>query len=551
MSDKLYLMSYTGIRGLVAGGTLKNLIAGAIMVILISVVLIVLPVSALTKPAPDFIANASTGNAPLGVQFIDESANSPTLWIWSFGDGGTSNNQNPTHTFAYTGKYTITLTATNSAGSGTVTKAGFITVTSYTQSPDASLVSNATAGTLPFAVQFLDNSTNSPTSWTWSFGDGGTSSEQNPSHTYSVAGIYTVTLTATNSGGSDTVTRVGYITVTKPAAAPIASFFSTVQSGSSPLTVQFLDASTNSPSSWVWSFGDGGTSALQNPLHIYNSAGTYAVTLTVTNSVGSDTVSKSGYITAQPSVPITSFMANVTSGYAPLYVQFADNSTNSPTSWDWSFGDSGTSNLQNPIYVYNHAGTYVVQLTSANSVGSNTSTISNFITVTTLSAPFAAFSSDITTGTTPLIVQFTDNSTNSPSSWLWTFGDGSTSTAQNPSHTYIGAGSYTVSLTAINSAGSRTTTSPGYVAVTSASAPLATTAAYARVTTVQTPPATPESTTGGQVATTAVVPEQASGGSSAILPAIGIVAAAVVCVIVYLLFRRPPRGSRGSKRQEL
>ena len=97
----------------------------------------------------------------------------------------------------------------------------------------------------------------------------------------------------------------------------MALFKSTVTSGYEPLTVQFVDASTNSPNSWVWSFGDGSTSTLQNPSHTYTSAGTYAVTLTATNAMGSNTVTQPGYITVNAAVPVSSFTANVTSGANP------------------------------------------------------------------------------------------------------------------------------------------------------------------------------------------------------------------------------------------
>ena len=111
-------------------------------------------------------------------------------------------------------------------------------------------------------------------------------------HTYTTAGTFTVTLTATNTGGSNTVTKAGEIVVGSVSARPVASFISTVESGNAPLVVQFVDSSTNTPTSWVWSFGDGNTSAAQNPSHTYVIEGTYTVTLTATNSGGSDTETK-------------------------------------------------------------------------------------------------------------------------------------------------------------------------------------------------------------------------------------------------------------------
>ena len=108
------------------------------------------------------------------------------------------------------------------------------------------------------SVQFTDQSTNSPTSWSWNFGDGGTSTLRNPSHTYHTAGTYTVTLTAINSAGSDGETKTGYITVNPSVIAPVAAFTGSPRTITAGQNVQFTDQSTNNPTSWSWSFGDGG-----------------------------------------------------------------------------------------------------------------------------------------------------------------------------------------------------------------------------------------------------------------------------------------------------
>jgi len=170
-------------------------------------------------------------------------------------------------------------------------------ITPSTYPPVAAFSANVTSGTAPLSVLFTDATTNSPTSWSWTFGDGGTSTSQNPVHTYTVAGTYTVTLTATNVYGSDTETKTAYITVTPVSTPPVANFTANVTSGTAPLGVLFTDTSTNTPTSWSWTFGDGGTSTSQNPTHTYTTAGNYTVTLTATNVYGSDTETKTGYIT--------------------------------------------------------------------------------------------------------------------------------------------------------------------------------------------------------------------------------------------------------------
>jgi PKD repeat protein len=105
-----------------------------------------------------------------------------------------------------------------------------------------------------------------------------------------------VSLKATNAGGSNTLTRTGYITVSSTAVAPVAGFTGTPTSGSAPLTVAFTDTSTNSPTSWAWTFGDGGTSTLKNPVYTYTTSGIYTVTLKATNAGGSSQVVMKNYI---------------------------------------------------------------------------------------------------------------------------------------------------------------------------------------------------------------------------------------------------------------
>ena len=187
--------------------------------------------------------------------------------------------------------------------------------------PVAMFTGNVMSGTPPTTVQFTDTSTNSPTSWAWTFGDGATSTLKNPSHTYTTAGVYTVSLTVTNSGGSTTRSMTNYITVTAsmptpsptstptptptltPTPAPTPPQISSNFVADNaliivPTTVQFTDTSTGVPTAWSWDLGDGGKSTLKNPSHTYTTAGRYTVTLTVTNSGGSSIRSMPNYINA-------------------------------------------------------------------------------------------------------------------------------------------------------------------------------------------------------------------------------------------------------------
>jgi len=238
-------------------------------------------------PAADFTGTPRSGTAPLDVTFTDLSTENPTSWSWNFGDGGTSTSQNPTHRYNNVGTYTVSLTATNAYGSDTETKPGYITVSSTPQPPDANFSADPTSGPAPLDVAFTDLSTGDPTSWSWSFGDGGSSTDQNPQHTYNAAGTYTVSLTAANADGSDTENKPNYITVTEPLQA---AFTANPSMGYVPLThrmeVTFTDQSAGNPTSWTWNFGDNGTSTEQNPTHVYTSAGEFTVRLTVSNTGG-------------------------------------------------------------------------------------------------------------------------------------------------------------------------------------------------------------------------------------------------------------------------
>ncbi len=160
--------------------------------------------------------------------------------------------------------------------------------------PVTDFTASATTGNIPMTVTFTDASAGSPTAWAWSFGDGGADAVQNPTHTYTVAGTYTVRLVATNAGGNDTKIKSNYITALPP--APVADFSATPVTGGYPLLVTFTDASLNTPTAWNWSFGDGGRSTAQNPSHTYTMVGSYTVSLTATNVGGSNTASKSDYI---------------------------------------------------------------------------------------------------------------------------------------------------------------------------------------------------------------------------------------------------------------
>jgi PKD repeat protein len=239
-------------------------------------------------PVADFTGLPQSGQVPLAVAFTDKSTGNPATWRWDFGDGVTSTDRNPSHTYTRAGTFGITLTVTTTFGSSTKVKAGYV---STGMAPTADFTSLARAGGVPLAVKFTDASKGGPTSWAWDFGDGGKSTDRNPTHVYTTAGTYTVTLTATNVYGSDSETKVGFVMA---AGKPVADFTADERRGVKPFTVKFTDLSAGNPTSWKWDFGDGAASTEENPTHVYQQEGSYDVTLTVSNTYGTDTVKKTG-----------------------------------------------------------------------------------------------------------------------------------------------------------------------------------------------------------------------------------------------------------------
>lgn len=168
-----------------------------------------------------------------------------------------------------------------------------------------------TSGAYPLSVQFTDRSTNSPTSWAWKFGDGTSSSEENPKHTYNNPGTYTVELVATNGNGAS-APKTATVTVNHP--APEADFSADKQSGVAPVKIKFTDSSTGGPTKWSWDFGDGTTSSKKSPTHVFKKIGKLTVTLTVSNPTGDSTkkmkvrVYKTGTPAARMVKPTKSFV---------------------------------------------------------------------------------------------------------------------------------------------------------------------------------------------------------------------------------------------------
>jgi len=334
----------------------------------------------------DFTGTPLLSTAYVG--FTDTSTGTPTAWAWNWGDGsGNSTSQNPGHTFpGGDGTYTITLTASKSGASDTEQKTGYVTIRGPTV---AGFSANTTTGTAPADILFTDSSSGTITGRNWSFGDStANSTDQNPTHTYTNAGTYTVTLTTINELYSSTETKVNYITISPAPVAPVAAFSGSQDRIECPSTVVFTDTSIQSPTSWYWEFGDGATSTSRNPTHVYTTAGVWDVNLQASNAYGNDWENKSAYITTTVIPPIAGFSGTPVFGSNPLTVSFTDASTHFPTTWEWNFGD-GTANStsQNPTHQFNGINTYDVVLTVTNDAGTSTECKIAYIEVSSSNYP--------------------------------------------------------------------------------------------------------------------------------------------------------------------
>lgn len=329
-------------------------------------------------PVTSFFGNVLSGYENLSVIFTDTSTNIPTSWSWDFGDGNVSILQNPTHIYTIPGVYTVTLITTNINGSNTLTKLNYINVLPSLLPPVAIFTSNAVKGILPLTVNFTDESTNVPISWLWDFGDSFTSTLQNPTHIYTIAGNYDVSLTVTNANGSNQIIKNNYIIAY---VQLVSNFVASPLINNGVSVVNFTDMSLGNPTFWVWDFGDGNQSTLQNPSHLYATKGIYTIKLQVSTINDYSTLEKPDYVIINFDKPIASFMAAPLNGNDPLLVSFTDTSLNYPTQWLWLFGDNVTSNMQNPTHNYIVPGKYTIKLIATNINGSSSMTIIKYISV--------------------------------------------------------------------------------------------------------------------------------------------------------------------------
>ena len=398
-------------------------------------------------PTANFKSDITGGCSPIVVNFQDISTGNPTSWLWDFGNGGTSTLKNPSTTYLAPGIYPVTLTATNAAGSNTITQQAYIQVF---DPPTVDFIFDKNTGCTPYKIQFTDQSTESPNTknvaWAWDFGDGQTSSLKNPSHIYRISDNFTVSLKVTSDKGcAKTITKANIINII-PGVVP-AFDNSLPTSCTAPATINFTNNSSGPGTvSYLWNFGDNTTSTAASPTHTYTSAGTYNVSLVATSNLGcTDTLIKNS------AVSVGGYKTDFTvPGFCEENrVQITNTSSPAPVSSLWIFPDGTTSTDINPQKRFPSGGNFSVKL--INNYGNCSDSVTK--TVTATGKPAITFTGiDSVKCTPPLTVNF--NNTTNATTYTWDFGDSSAiSTEVNPSHTYTKFGNYSVTVIAKNAQG--------------------------------------------------------------------------------------------------
>ncbi len=396
-------------------------------------------------PKPQISADKRTGCAPLQVQFTDKtdpgSGSKITSWLWDFGNGTQSSEQNPRVKYNAQGAFSVVLKVTNDKGcTKVITEDKYINV-----SPGVTLNFTNTQAAVclpPFAISFINNSTGSGSmSSRWEFGDGGTSSEASPTHTYQASGKYTVSLIGIdNAGCSDTLIRT--IDLGSKTDFTVSSTLC------ANIPVKFTNASSPQPIKSLWEFPDGTRNTTKDASKSFSSPGTYKIKLTNTYSGCTDTYEKSIIISEAPTAAFSpSAFSNCSS---PFTVNFKSTSTNADK-YTWNFGDGSsplTTTNTDVSHTYTGNGSFFVKLIAINNSGCTNTLISD--KPISVGPPVVKISGLPAQGCVPIgITPFADISSSvSIAAYEWDFGDGSKSNEKFPSHFYSTPNIYVVKLTA-------------------------------------------------------------------------------------------------------
>lgn len=415
---------------------------------------------------PVITSSASVSRTGQSINFSGSSTttkNLPLTYSWNFGDGTTATGDATSHTYSTKGTYTVTLTVTNTLSlSATATSSILVYAppTIPTITPSAS-----TAGTGQ-TVSFSGSSTDPnglALTYSWNFGDGATATGANTAHSFPMAGLYTVTLTVTDSAGLSSSATTDIHVYAPPTTPTISSSATLVTVGhyyyftGTPVTFGGSSTDPNGLAlTYAWNFGDGSTDTGATTAHTYAAKGSYTVTLTVTSSAGlSSTSTISVQIYAPPSTPtITPSISSPDTGQSITFTGTATDPNSLTLTYGWNFGDGGTATGSSATHSYAAVGTYTVTLTITNSVGlTSVATRSVRAYARPVKPSITSSPSPVNTGESVTFTSTVSDPDNRLVSYGWGFGDGGTGTGASTSHSYATSGIFTVTLTVTDIAG--------------------------------------------------------------------------------------------------
>jgi gliding motility-associated-like protein len=359
-------------------------------------------------------------------------------WAWTFGDGNTSTNQNPSHTYNNPGNYTATLHITTD--NGCTDEISYPVTVHPLPVPNFSFAEVCDGNDVDFNNQSTII-TGTIASYSWNFGDGNSSTDEHPTHQYSTAGTYTVTLIATSE--YDCSESISQDITVYP--MPTANFNSTTVCANqvTQLTDQSTVAAPSNITTWLWDIENNGLNNYfnQNPNHTFPVGGTYDVKLYIETEFGcSDEIVLQ--VDVHP-VPVADFsVPNVCLGETNEFTDLSEVASGIIASWDWNFGDGNSSTQQNPSHIYGDIGFYTVTLLVTTDQGCTHQTSSQVEIYTSPTPNFVALEDCFYDP-----IAFTDATSGIITNWEWDFGDGGSSTNQNPTHTFSNPGVYDVTLT--------------------------------------------------------------------------------------------------------
>ena len=394
----------------------------------------------LTASAPD---SSCTGGS---MQFTGTSSGLVTIWAWDFGDGQTSNLQNPQHTYTIPGCYNVSLSATIDSCTFSTTLDTCLIV-NPTPSATFSSFDQFETCERPHTMDFTSGvlGTFFPI-YNWDFGDGTTSNLPNPIKTWNYSGYYPIALTVSTPKGCNFTTQYDTIVVDSINIA----FMQSDTAGCEPLSIQFTDNSTalTNITDWFWDFGDGNTSIIQNPIHNYTSSGTYDVKLVIVTKQGcTDSLIMSNLIKIG-TPPNLAFTLSDTIPCINQTISFTNNSDTSGTDWTWFNGIDTFSGFSPPDIAYTNIGVYDIWLSAGKNGCYDTLRLDDLVTVPLVNA---AFYNNGDCDVNPTGVNFIDFSQGAIASWFYDFGvttlTDDTSSLSDPSYTYPAVGIYIGVLT--------------------------------------------------------------------------------------------------------